>query len=684
MATHLQHLPTPATGLFSYRRHWAHRLTPAPFLPMSPAEMAALNWEACDIILVTGDAYVDHPSFGMALIGRVLEAQGFRVGVIAQPDWTDSRAFKRLGQPKLFFGVTSGNMDSMVNRYTAERRRRSDDAYSPNGQPDHRPDRAAIVYSQRCREAYKAVPIVLGGIEASLRRTAHYDYWSDTIRRSILMDAKADLLLYGNAERAIVALAHRLACGEAMGDILDLRGTVFARSHLPADWAIADAREPETPPLTPATAQSLTREQIALRLPDYEQVKTDPVYYAHAARLAQLEANPGNARPLVQRHGNREVWLNPPPIPLSTPELDRMFELPYARRPHPSYGEASIPAFEMIKHSVNIMRGCFGGCSFCSITEHEGRIIQNRSVESILREVEAIRDQTPGFTGIITDLGGPTANMWRLHCKDPAVQARCRRLSCLYPGICANLETDQHPLIDLYRRVSALPGIKRVFIASGLRYDLAIETPAYVKELVTRHVGGYLKIAPEHTEPGPLSKMMKPDLRSYQRFRELFERYSKQAGKEQYLIPYFIAAHPGTTDKDMLHLALWLKRNHYRLDQVQAFLPTPMAVATTMYHTQRNPLRRIRRDGDKVYIPKGQRQRRLHKAFLRYHDPENWPLLREALKRLGRADLIGNGKKHLVPSYQPRGTGKQPEGVRTPKGKPYRKNNPPRTASQKG
>jgi uncharacterized radical SAM protein YgiQ len=699
----------PASDLFGYRRHWAHKFGPAPFLPMSREEMDLLGWDSCDIIVVTGDAYVDHPSFGMAVIGRVLEAQGFRVGIIAQPDWSSAADFTRLGRPNLYFGVTGGNMDSMVNRYTSERRLRSDDAYTPGGEGGRRPDRAVIVYSQRCREAYRDVPIVIGGIEASLRRIAHFDYWQEKVRRSVLIDAKADMLLYGNAERAIVELSHRLAAGESIDTIRDLRGTAFVRRELPGDFVLIDSTEvdqpgpvqPEPSPYLDTTAanascasaaadgaddtgtagqapqvirferrpRGLDRARSAVRLPAFEQVRDDPVLYAHASRILHLESNPGNARALVQRHGDREVWINPPPIPLRTPELDRVFELPYQRVPHPAYGEARIPAYEMIRFSVNIMRGCFGGCSFCSITEHEGRIIQNRSEQSILREIENIRDHTPGFTGVVSDLGGPTANMWRLHCKDPKIEASCRRLSCVHPGICPNLNTDQMPLVRLYRKARALPGIKRVFIASGLRYDIAVETPEYVRELVTHHVGGYLKIAPEHTEAGPLSKMMKPGMGTYDRFKAMFDKYSKQAGKEQYLIPYFIAAHPGTTDEDMLNLALWLKANGFRADQVQAFLPSPMAMATAMWHSGRNPLKKVTRDSEAVFSPKGRRQRRLHKAFLRYHDADNWPLLREALKAMGRADLIGNGKRHLVPSFQPAGTGRQPEGARRPQGK---------------
>ncbi|NCA70856.1 MAG: YgiQ family radical SAM protein [Sphingobacteriia bacterium] len=665
--------------IFSYRKHWAHKLGTAPELPMSRAEMDLLGWDACDVVILTGDAYVDHPSFGMAIIGRLLEAQGFRVGIIAQPDWTSADDFRRLGRPTLCFGITAGNMDSMVNRYTADRRLRSDDAYTPDGAPNRRPDRAVTVYAQRAREAFKGVPIVLGGIEASLRRLAHYDHWSEQVRRSVLIDAKADLLIYGNAERALVELVHRLARGEPIEQIRDLRGTAFVTRGRPPGWHEIDARALErvaplesgqceiAPTDGPKTSgHRPERARTLVRLPSFEQVRKDPLLYAHASRILHLETNPGNARALVQAHGDRDVWINPPPLPLTTAELDRVFELPYARRPHSAYGAARIPAWEMIRFSVNIMRGCFGGCTFCSITEHEGRIIQNRSEDSILREIAEIRDRTAGFTGTISDLGGPTANMWRLGCKDARIESSCRRLSCVYPQICRNLDTNHGPLIQLYRRARALPGIKRVLIASGLRYDLAVRSPEYVRELATHHVGGYLKIAPEHTEPGPLSKMMKPGIGTYDRFKTLFDRYSREAGKEQYLIPYFIAAHPGTSDEDMLNLALWLKRNDFRPDQVQGFLPTPMAIASAMYHTGRNPLKRITRDSEHVSVVRKQRQRRLHKAFLRYHDPQNWPLLREALRAMGRADLIGNGKRHLVPSFQPAGTGATPEGQRRP------------------
>ena len=750
-----------AKPLTSYRKYWAARFGTAKFLPTTREEMQALGWDSCDIVIVTGDAYVDHPSFGMAVIGRMLEAQGFRVGIIAQPDWQSAEPFRALGKPNLFYGVTAGNMDSMINRYTADHKIRSDDAYTPGDIGGKRPDRAALVYSQRCREAYKEVPIILGGIEGSLRRIAHYDYWSDKVRRSVVVDAKCDLLLYGNAERAIVEIAHRLAAKESILTMTDIRGTAFIRrsgdetsrgwfeidstsvdapgrieAHVNPYMMISDvakeqgatcAREDEAAevaqlaqkaaggtavvrpelvegqakastssartgngtdlgvnikPLTflpnpslPSTVQTAQgrikvppRDRSVIRLPSYEQVKSDPVLYAHANRVLHLETNPGNARALVQAHGEgataRDVWITPPPIPLTTAEMDYVFDLPYARAPHPSYADENgshdhatkIPAWEMIRFSVNIMRGCFGGCTFCSITEHEGRIIQSRSEDSVIREIEAIRDTVKGFTGAISDLGGPTANMYRIGCKTPEIEAACRKPSCVYPGICSNLNTDHNPLIKMYRRARALKGVKKILISSGLRYDLAVQSPEYVKELVTHHVGGYLKIAPEHTEQGPLTKMMKPGIGSYDKFKQLFEKYSLEAGKKQFLIPYFIAAHPGTSDEDMMNLAIWLKKSGFRADQVQTFYPSPMATATAMYHTGKNPLRKITRSKDTsetVDIVRGEKRRRLHKAFLRYHDPNNWPLLRVALKAMGRADLIGNGKHHLIPTFQP-------------------------------
>jgi len=655
-----------AKPLFSYRKYWAQRFGIAPFLPMTRAEMDDLGWDSCDIILVTGDAYIDHPSFGMAIIGRLLESHGFRVGIISQPDWRDPTDFRRLGKPNLFYGVTSGNMDSMVNRYTSDRRLRHNDSYTPEGEGGKRPDRAVIVYAQRCREAFPDSFVVLGGIEASLRRIAHYDYWSDKIRRSILLDAKADLLLYGNAERALVEVTHRIAKNGADQNFSDINGLAFIQHSTPSGWTEASADDLEDPNEGRQRITSKSNNDlVVIRLPSYEQVAQDPEAYARASRVLHRESNPGNARPLTQKHGNKDVWLTIPPIPLTTSEMDGVYDLPFARAPHPSYGNKKIPAWEMIRHSVTIMRGCFGGCSFCSITEHEGRIIQSRSEKSILKEIETIRDKTEGFTGIISDIGGPTANMYRMRCKDEETEAVCRRPSCVYPDICKNLDTSHDPLIQLYRKAREIKGIKKIMVASGVRYDLAVKSPRYIRELVEHHVGGYLKIAPEHTESGPLSKMMKPGIGSYDRFKQLFDAAARAAKKDYFLIPYFIAAHPGTTNEDMMNLAIWLKRNKYRADQVQTFLPSPMALSTAMYHSGVNPLKPVRRGASEpVETIKGLRQRRLHKAFLRYHDPENWPVLREALKSMGRADLIGPGKHQLIPSWQPANTGGGGEGYR--------------------
>lgn len=688
-------IPLPKTTLFDYPKYWAECYGTSTFLPTSKEEMDALGWDSCDIILITGDAYVDHPSFGMAVIGRMLEAQGFRVGIIAQPEWQSKNAFMALGKPNLYFGVTAGNMDSMINRYTAEKRLRHDDAYTPNNEGGKRPDRAVLVYSQRCKEAFKDVPVIIGGIEASLRRIAHYDYWSEKVRRSVLFDAKADMLVYGNAERPLVELSHRIAQGEAIETLTDIRGTAFLTKQALPGWHGIDSRaidkpgkiDPIVSPYQEINETSCATEQekavdvksdtqvvnivefksdkhknkswknktkpwltTYINLPTFEQVKDNKMLYAHASRIFHQEVNPGSAKPLVQRHGDRIIWLNPPAYPLSEDEMDGVFGLPYQRVPHPSYGDAKIPAYDMIKTSVNIMRGCFGGCTFCSITEHEGRIIQSRSEQSILDEIEDIKQKVPGFTGVISDLGGPTANMYQLRCKSPKAEATCRKPSCVWPTICGHLDTDHTPTINLYRKARKIKGIKKVLIASGVRYDLAVEDPDYVKELAEHHVGGYLKIAPEHTEDGPLNKMMKPGMGSYHAFKTLFDKYSKAAGKKQYLIPYFISAHPGTTDMDMVNLALWLKENDFKLDQVQNFYPSPLANATTLYHTEIDSLRNVKKNSDSVVVPKGGRQRRLHKAILRYHDPNNWPIIREALTKMGLArKLIGTKPGCLVP-----------------------------------
>ncbi len=684
--------------LWDYPKYWAECFGPAPFFPTTREEMDLLGWDSCDVIIVTGDAYVDHPSFGMAVIGRMLESQGFRVGIIDQPNWHSKDDFQKLGKPNLYFGITAGNMDSMINRYTADRKLRHDDAYTPDNIGGKRPDRAVTVYSQRCKEAYKGVPIVIGGIEASLRRIGHYDYWSNKVRRSVIFDSKADMLIFGNAERPLVEITHRLSRGEDIKEIKNVRGTAIVVKEALPDWqgidsthidkpgiidpimnpyqeydantcsnkdeAIQESAADETgvsqafvvqPYDRQKTKSQLRRpwDRVYIKLPAYEVVSQNQVLYAHTNRIMHQETNPGCAKALMQRHGDRSVWINPPAFPLDTEEMDYVFGMPFARVPHPKYEGKKIPAYDMIKTSVNIMRGCYGGCTFCSITEHEGRIIQSRSEDSIINEIEQIRDTVPGFTGVISDLGGPTANMYMLRCKSEKAEATCRRASCVYPDICKHMDTDHEPTINLYQRARELPGIKKILIASGVRYDLAVQDPRYVKELVTHHVGGYLKIAPEHTEEGPLSKMMKPGMGSYHQFKELFEKYSKEAGKEQYLIPYFISAHPGTEIMDMINLALWLKENRFRLDQVQNFYPSPMATATTMYHTEIDTLHKVKKQNDTVPIPRGEKERRLHKAILRYHDPQNWKMIRHALKDMGLTKLIGHGVEHLVPPASP-------------------------------
>ncbi len=613
------------------------------FLPTSRADLEARGWSELDIVIVTGDAYVDHPAFGPVLIARFLEGRGFTVGVIAQPDWRSAEAFRALGKPRLFFGVSAGNLDSMLNRLTAQKKNRSEDQYSPGGRTGCRPDRATVVYAQRCREAYPDVPVVLGGIEASLRRIAHYDYWSDTVRRSMLVDAKADLLVFGMGERPVWEVADRLRRGERLADVRDVRGTAFLIGNEAMTRHEADP------------ARRVADRKVVV-LPSYEEVCADKRAFALMSRGFQLETNPGNARPLAQRHGDRAVYFNPPALPLEDGadggegaiSMDELYDLPFTRVPHPMYTER-IPAYETVKHSVVLMRGCFGGCTFCSITEHEGRVIQNRSAESVLREIRALR-RLGEFRGTITDLGGPTANMYRLACKSAEIETKCRRLSCVHPGVCENLKTDHGPLIDLMRRARGEEGVKHVVIASGVRYDLAERSPEYVDELARHHVGGQLSVAPEHVSPRVLEKMKKPGIESYERFRRMFECASAAAGKEQYDIPYFISGHPGSELADMVDLALWLKRNGRRPRQVQDFIPTPMSMATCMYHTGIDPLTM-----QPVYTATGLRAKKLQKSLLLYWNPDQWPLAREALREAGRADLIGSGPDALVPSTRSRG-----------------------------
>jgi uncharacterized radical SAM protein YgiQ len=600
------------------------------FLPTTRAEMDALGIDELDILIVTGDAYVDHPAFGPVLIARFLQGRGYRVGVIAQPRWTDPADIARMGRPRLFVGISAGNLDSMLNKLTAQKKVRGEDQYSPGGRTNARPNRATIVYSNLARQAFPGLPIVLGGIEASLRRIAHYDYWSDSVRRSILLDAKADLLVFGMGERPAWEIAQRLAAGEKASQLTDVRGTAHVKKNR-REWE----------PLLAAESRYVTDGGVVI-LPSYEEVTADKRKFAAMSRAFQYETNAHNGRPLLQVHGDEAVYFNPPALPLSEAEMDALYDLPFLRRPHPSY-EEPIPAFETVRNSIVTMRGCFGGCTFCSITEHEGRIIQSRSADSVLREVRAL-SRMDGFRGTITDVGGPTANMYQMRCKDEQTESACRRLSCVHPGICENLHTDHAPLVDLLRKVRQEKGIKKVYVASGIRYDLAERSPEFVRELARHHTGGQLSVAPEHSSPEVLKKMKKPGIESYERFAQAFCQASEAAGKEQYLIPYFITGHPGSTLEDTIDLAVYLKRNNLRPRQVQDFIPTPMAIATAMYYTGLDPL-----TNEPVYTATELREKRMMKALIFWWDEASWPLAREALKKAGRADLIGRAPHCLVP-----------------------------------
>jgi uncharacterized radical SAM protein YgiQ len=587
------------------------KLMSSRFLPTSKKQMSQQGWKQCDIIIVTGDAYIDHPGFGAAIIGRVLESQGFRVGIIPQPDWRNAAAFKILGPPKLFFGVTAGNMDSMVNHYTSERHVRDTDAYSPDGVSGLRPNRASIVYAQKCREAYSEVPIILGGIEAGLRRFAHYDFWSDKIRRSLLFDAKADVLIYGNAERAIIHVAHFLAKGGNIASqdfLINMPGLAFISAKIPDPFQIQDISQKNC-------FLNLKNSASVIQLNSFENTLDNPVCMS-TNTLNVYHATRPNAPSIIQQHGNRWIWVNAPVAPLTTEEMDYIYDLPFSRLPHPMYGNARIPAFEMIKDSITIMRGCFGGCAFCSITMHEGRTIQSRSEESVCREAKTIVNQKPKQSGYISDLGGPTANMYKMSCQKPENQPTCKRLSCLFPTICKHLNTDHQPLIDLYHRVRQIKGVKGAWVASGIRYDLALKSPRYIEVLAKYHVGGYLKVAPEHSVSHCLKLMMKPDIQIYESFEQQFKKISKKAGKKQYLIPYMICAHPGTNKKDMLALTQWLKKKKLKLDQVQIFLPTPLTLSTAMYVSGRHYVRHHK----KIYVARGGRARSFQKKILRYHE----------------------------------------------------------------
>ena len=590
------------------------------FLPTTAEDLRERGWTGLDVLLVTGDAYIDHPSFGAAVIGRVLEAQGYQVGIVAQPDWRTNADVARMGTPRLFVGITSGAMDSMVNHYTAHKRPRSDDAYTPGAVAGKRPDRAAAVYARRCREAFGATtPIVLGGVEASLRRIAHYDYWDDRILPSILVPSGADLLVYGQGELPILEIARRLASGEDVCGLVDVPGTAV----LLQDLTLANLE---------------LRSRGVVELPPYEEVARDRRRYAEHSRLYHREHNAENARVLLQRHGTgaavRTVLVNEPMPAPTTAELDRIAELPYLREAHPSYGGAHIPALEQIRWSIQILRGCAAGCAFCCITEHQGRDVSSRSEASVLREV-ALLASRERFKGTITDLGGATANMWRMGCTSAEAHAACRRASCVFPAVCRFFEVDHGPLVELYEKARKVKGVKHLFVGSGVRYDLAQADARngdrYLKALVTNHVSGQLKVAPEHV-CGPVLKLMKkPGVESFERFRRDFARYSREAGKEQYLVPYFISSHPGATLEHAVELMEYLVRNRWKPQQVQDFMPTPMTLATDVYWSGMNPA-----TGEPVAVVRDQGEKRVQKALLRWGDPKNRPLVEKALRETGR------------------------------------------------
>ena len=603
------------------------------FLATTPADVEARGWDRVDVLFVTGDAYVDHPSFAMAILGRWLEAHGFRVAILSQPDWRSADAWRAFAPPRLFCAVSAGNMDSMINHYTANKKRRNADAYSPGGQIDLRPDRPTAVYAQRCREAFKGVPVISGGVEASLRRIAHYDYWSDKVWPSNLVTSKADLLGYGMGESTILEIAQRLDRGEGLPSLRGIRGVAY----------LLGKNEP-----LPEYVDAETRDPVdTFELPSFETVKEDPRAFAEMTRKLHHETNPRNARRLVQAHGDRRVVINPPASSHDEARMDQLHELPYARGPHPDYAQPP-PSWETIRDSVQIMRGCFGGCTFCSITMHQGREIQSRSPDSILREVESLA-KAPDFKGSISDLGGPTANMYRMHCTKPAVEKICRRLSCVHPKICKLLETDHSPTLDLMRRARKVEGVKRVHIASGIRMDLAANEPEYLNELAAHHVGGHLKVAPEHVSEKVLDLMKKPAQGSFEIFAERFEAASKRAGKEQYLVPYFISSHPGSSAEDMIELAIFLKARGYRPRQVQDFIPAPMDIATCMYWTGLDPMTM-----KPVETARRVQDRNVQRALLQFFAPENWHMVRDALKKAGRDDLIGEGPDCLISARPPR------------------------------
>jgi uncharacterized radical SAM protein YgiQ len=573
-----------------------------------------------DIILVTGDAYVDHPGWGVAAIGRWLEAHGFSVGILAQPDWKDPESFRALGAPRLFWGVTAGNMDTMVNRYTAARRIRTQDAYAPGGEAGLRPDRATIPYTSRCRQAFPGVPVVVGGIEASLRRLVHYDFWQDRIRGSILLDAKADLLVFGMGEHQVVEIGRRLRDGKSISDCRDIPGTAYA---------LGGREEPPSG-------------DDVVELPSLEACRVDKTQLNVVTLHMYRESNPHCGRTLIQQHGKRWVVQNRASVPLTTEEMDRLHELPYAYAAHPCY-RAPIPALTSIAGSVTINRGCSGGCSFCALTIHQGKDVTSRSTESVLREVASLADR-PGTHGIVSDLGGPTANMFHMKCNNEAANKVCRRVSCLHPVRCKHYGTDHGPYLDLLRQARELPGIRKVYVNSGIRYDLADLDDTFVEELARHHVQGQLSVAPEHAGGRALHMMRKPAIEYFTRFMNRFREANRKEGRKQYLVPYFQCAHPGVGAEETIDLALYMKEQGLRPRQVQMFIPTPATISTAIFVSGIDPYTK-----DPIYVARGSRERSRQRALLFYWKKEEWPHVREALRAWGRPDLIGRGAQCLVP-----------------------------------
>ena len=592
-----------------------YRLT--DWLPTTKKEVELRGWDELDVIIFSGDSYVDHPSFGAAVIGRILEAEGLRVAIVPQPNWRDDlRDFKKLGRPRLFFGVSAGCMDSMVNKYTANKRLRSDDAYTPDARPDMRPEYPSIVYTQILKRLFPDVPVFLGGIEASMRRLTHYDYWQDRVRPSILVDSGADLLIYGMGEKPIVELTRRLMEGRPLDDV----------------------------PQTAYLAREVSPVEGDITLYSHEECLKDKKKEAANFRHIEEESNKYAAARILQKVGKQLVVVNPPYPPLTTEELDHSFDLPYTRLPHPKYKGKRIPAYDMIKHSVNIHRGCFGGCAFCTISAHQGKFIMSRSKESILREVKAVME-LPDFKGYLSDLGGPSANMYRMQGTNQELCRKCKRPSCIHPKVCPNLNTDHRPLLDIYHAVDALPGIKKSFIGSGVRYDLLLHeskdpkvnqsTREYTRELIARHVSGRLKVAPEHTSDRVLNVMRKPPFAQFETFKKIFDRINQEEGLRQQLIPYFISSHPGCHEEDMAELAVITKRLDFHLEQVQDFTPTPMTVSTEAWYTGYHPYTL-----EPVFSAKTQREKLAQRQFFFWYKPEERRNIVNELRRIGRSDLI--------------------------------------------